>query len=749
VLGCAPPMKATAPTIDRVALGIVIVASLWFAFAAAWGMFGIPGSGHIGAGSAGNAMAAEQMVRWKIGYPAWGWYSGEKPQPGIYLCHHPFGQYYVPALLFFLLGHHDWVLRLPAVLMSAAMPPLLYGIGKARWGAPLGAVAAAGYTVVPIAVGFSNFWNLETIGIFGALLFFWGHSRHMVTLRRRDLAASLIGLGFACSGDWVGYLLVAPTLGWAFVRAFVLPPRLTPYFRVEPYAKWWALSVLLMLLSLLWWVWLFHRVGQISEWLNAGDSRGGGDAATLRATLDGRKAWIEFSFTPLAIAIGKIAAPICLLRVFVKRWDEETYAPGLLFGSAVQYVVFKQGADVHTFWPHYFAAYFALALAQLAGAIAGVVGWLVRWFSRSRAPAIASITGLVLGMMPVAAMAHDGVKSLWVWRRTGGRYDDNGSLIRSQIDLLYVVREVVLPRTPPGSRIDGHPSAGWYWEYYWSCQSETNSVMVPSAASKSVATHPFWIARSSGLSGDEQRNIASRAHVRIYGEGWVVDQREPAAPLDAYSLNEREPNPFQWLLYGGTEPARSIGSSPDPWLTWEWRTHLGQPSSAPSGTPVTLDQIRIAHNIAVASGDGTTAEKCKNRIEASLDRSVEASFTQGVHLLGVMLIDGAEPRIESWFEFEGGAGGKGMGDAWFGVRSTMEGREPFSLIPPDPTDRDMSFPPSISTKLWRPGFIYAMTVVLNHRIGIERYTAAWRSRDGSPPPTRTDRQPQTTLAVVP
>ena len=50
------------------------------------------------------------------------------------------------------------------------------------------------------------------------------------------------------------------------------------------------------------------------------------------------------------------------------------------------------------------------------------------------------------------------------------------------------------------------------------------------------------------MSGDEQRRIAAAAHVRIYGDIWVVDQREGPSPVDAFSLNEREPNPFEWLL---------------------------------------------------------------------------------------------------------------------------------------------------------------------------------------------------------
>jgi hypothetical protein len=742
-------MKAAAPTIDRVAKAIAIVASVWFAFAAAWGMFGIPGGGHIGAGGAGNVMAAEQMIRWRIGYPAWGWFRGVAPVQAEYLCHHPYGQYYIPAALFWLFGHKDCLVHLPAVLMSATMPPMLYGIGRARWGAPLGAVAAAAYTVIPIAVGFSNFWNLETICIFGALLFFWGHSRHLATHRRRHLIASLIGLGFACSGDWAGYLMVAPTIVWAFLRAFVLTPRMTPHFRIEPYARWWALSMILVVASLAWWIGLFQHAGQIGEWLNAGSSRGGGEAATLHATLEGRKTWIDFSFTPLAIAIGKIAAPVCLLRALVIRRDEETYALALLFGAGTQYVVFKEGADVHIFWPHEFAPYFALALAQLAATIGAVVGWVTRWFSRNRAPAVAAVAAFVVGMTPVIAMAHDGVKSLWVWRRTGGRYDDNGTLIRSHVDSLYVVRKVVMPQTPPGARIDTHPSLGWGWEYYWSYQGENNALATPIASGgASVATHPFWLSRGSGMTGDEQRRIASTTHVRIYGDSWVVDQREARAPVDAYSLHEREPTVFEWLVYGGTERTRSILPNPDPWLTWEWRTHLGQSATTPPGEPVTLNEVRIAHNLAIANGDDAGADRWRKRIEESLDHSVETSFTHGVRLLGVKMTNGVEPRVECFFELLG-QDGKGIGDVWFDVHSTIEARESFSLIPPSPTDRQVAFGPSLPTKLWRVRFIYSLEVVFSHRIGVERYWGTWQTRDGSPVPTRTDGKPDTTLATLP
>jgi hypothetical protein len=90
-----------------------------------------------------------------------------------------------------------------------------------------------------------------------------------------------------------------------------------------------------------------------------------------------------------------------------------------------------------------------------------------------------------------------------------------------------------------------------------------------------------------------------------------------------------------------------------------------------------------------------------------------------------------------------------MGDAYFKVRSTVVAREPWSLIDPNPTDRTMGPPPPISTKLWRPGFLYVTSVVQNHRIGREQYLGSWAPREGTAVPQRSDGKPETLLAEVP
>ena len=333
-------------------------------------------------------------------------------------------------------------------------------------------------------------------------------------------------------------------------------------------------------------------------------------------------------------------------------------------------------------------------------------------------------------------MAPDGVASLWVWRRTGGRYDDNGALIRSHIDLLTVVRDIVKPMTSPTTVLDASPTTQWGWEHQWTYAGLAVWADSPSASSPGK---PPWVARASGLSPEGEQRIAKALTCGSTATPGSSTRPSPPAPLDAYSMHEREPNPFEWLFIGGTEPMRDLRGPPDPWLTWEWRVHLGQDAAQPRDLgPTTIDEQRIAFNMAMARGDASAAEHLREQIEAQLDRTVMTHFDPPLTLIGVRVTGGVQPKVESWFVLDGPI----QGDDVFNVRSAVEARGALSTIPPDPVERDMAWPPSLSTKLWRTGWMYKTEVVLNHRIGRERYWAFWTSRDGSPVPHRRDGAPE-------
>jgi hypothetical protein len=738
-------MLVRAPRVERIATTVAVIATVWFAFVAAWGIFQILGGGHSGAGSAGHAGFSWPIVKWKILYPSSDWYGTAPPDKSTYYCHHPLGTFWYSAIFLSVLGHHDYVVRLPTVLLSIGILPLLYGIGKQHWGTAVGAVSACAYAVVPIAIAFANFDNLETMGIFGSLLFFWGHSRHQATHRPRHLLASVLGAAACCSADWCGYATVAPLLGWGLVRAFVLPKRWTPPYDEQTYARWWALSVTVVVGSLALWIALFYKADRIGDWLASGDVRGG-DGTPLKVVLEARKNWIDFSFTPLAIAVGKGAVPILLVRLLVLRRDEELYALSALFGAVVEYVVFKRGADVHIFWPHQFAEYYALAMAQLAATTCAVARLVARAFTTpARSNAVGAWSALVLGLAPSVAMTPDAMRALLVWRRTGGRYDDKGAPIRSDVDLLFVVENVIVPHEPPHATIDVSSSTGWGWEHLWGFGGTARAAPDPETLQPVPSTHPFWVGRASSMSSADQVRVATKAHVQSYGDIWVVDQRTGPGPLDAWPLVEREPNPFEWLVLGGWEPVRAIGRTPDPLRTWEWRVHLGQPSTTPpyagSDPAESLDDLRIRQNAATYAGAIDRAALLRNQIEAALDRSIATDFERGLRLMGVRVTSGVDPVMEVWWA----ASGPMPADEAFYVRSSIEARARLSVMPADTTDREMNPVLSIPTKLWHDGFIYRIVVVLNHRIGRERYWGAWA---GGGAPRRLDGRPETTLATI-
>jgi hypothetical protein len=256
--------------------------------------------------------------------------------------------------------------------------------------------------------------------------------------------------------------------------------------------------------------------------------------------------------------------------------------------------------------------------------------------------------------------------------------------------------------------------------------------------------HHTFLARASSLSVEQLRALVATFHVKIYGDDvWVVDRREPAAPLDAYALEEREPWPWEWYFISGVEPMRKY--VPDPYSTWEWRTTFDQPPPAVDVPPKSFEQIRIAYNMAIAADDKNRARELRARIEEGMTRIPGANFTQGLTLLGYRRIGGTEPRIVNIFEATGTAA---RTDAMFAISAQVERSKPFSLIPPDPIVRAVSLTPALSTKLYRPGFIYANTVVLRQRIGIERFWGVFQSKDGAPPPTRVDGQAETPLLVA-
>lgn len=723
----APPrgpdgLPVADPREERVARVAMIVATVWFTLAAGWELFGPLLAGHY-ASSASMGIIAENMLRWRIAGPVWE-YTTSAPPPSMYYCHHPWGIFWTTAALTKVFGHHDFICRLAPVLLSAVTPPLLHAIGRAVWRPIAGAVAALSFVVLPITLAFANFNALEVPVIAWSLLGVWGFVRMTQTGKRRHLAAALIGTLLALNGDWPAFVLAGALLGFGVLRAYVAPSLFGKLRSEHRYAQWWVLTSSLSVLTFLLYIWLFQKAGKLDDLFGSYGQRSSGNAVPLSAVLASRRYWIELTFTPIAIALGKFAAIVALLRLVVLRREHEIIPLVYLAMATVQYVVFKQGADIHVFWPHYFGAYFALAMGALAATLAPAIGWIDEGIRRrrhgkaDRAPARAAMITLGVAMVPILAIARDGIPALHYARETGGRFNEKGLLIHSDGAKTAFLR-FVDPTIPRTGTVEMHEGMKTTWGQVWTLGGRLVAQLRPvPARGKTSAGTSAYLADTRFMLDAAQSELASGFHVTAVGPFWKVAPNEAAAPIDAFSFVEREPSWWEWYFVSGTEPHREVVA--DPWLTWELRTHFGQPAVAPTEAPVTLEQKRIAHNIAVAAGDEARAGALMDEICKALT-PVHAKFDDGSELVGSTYHEGARLLLTLYVL----AGGPSVADVQLTVRSRVTKAATLSLTVLDGTEREVGIPLGLAPQRWKKGFLYSDPVAIRKRPGTEVFRASY------------------------
>ena len=755
----ATPAHGTA---ERMAGIIAAFGCIFFALASGWGIAGPIGAGHYAA-MASEGIMAENMWRYHIPGPVW-WYPDRIPTPADYYCHHPWGLFYLTAGLSKLFGHRDFILPLPAVIMSTATPILLYKMASEHWGRLPAAAAVLSFVLLPITLGYANFHSLEGMVICGFMLSAWGLLRWVASGHRRYLSSSLAGTLLATAGDWPGYVAIGGLLLCALVLAsspFAPGPGQDPPICNRRYAIWWLLTALISGGMLLLWLGLFHHAGQLHELFASARRRGLGDPTPLRAALSSRSFWIDLAFTPPVIFLGKLALPVVIFRFLQFGRVLEGISLSIWAAAVLQYVAFKNGADVHFFWPQYFGLYFALGSAQLVATLLTGLAWLGQRSEKSargeRLAAFihrAAAPGCLLLILAFAmALLPDALRTLRYARITGGRYNEKGALIRSDADLVQVA-QWMRPRLPPDAVVGLDPTLGMTprlgggWHVAWALQARTQTLELPSGSDKKGAQTGFWLARLSALPSERFFELFRHFHVHIFGDIVVVDSSEPKAPLNAYSFHPREPDFLRWYFISGVEPQRKIG--PDAAATWEWRVHMGQaaadfPATAPAADGANLEWLRLSHNHAVEVGHHAEAQLLRAQLRAQIDTTKETEFSQGIHLWGTRVTTGVHPLLEVFVQADGPV----QGDAVLHIHSRVEAKAPYSLIPPDPTERDCAYPPSLPTRYWRSGYIYRIECSLFKRIGSERFGGFWSALPGQPAPIPLDGLPTIDLALVP
>jgi hypothetical protein len=265
------------------------------------------------------------------------------------------------------------------------------------------------------------------------------------------------------------------------------------------------------------------------------------------------------------------------------------------------------------------------------------------------------------------------------------------------------------------------------WAQTWALNGRpVSGRAIPSRARSSNAV---YLADTRFLLNDLQGQLAKDFRVTAVGPFWKVAEDGAPGPIDAYSFAEREPSLWEWYFVSGTEPHRDI--VPDPFLTWELRTHFGQPADLPTAAPVTFDQKRIAHNIALASGDTEKAAAIFAEIERELS-PVHAAFDDGTEIVGTAYHAGARSLLTILLK----AGGPTTADVQLTVKSKVTAKAALSTTMADPTDREVGIPLAIAPQRWRKGFLYADPVAIRKRPGTEVFRAFFWARSGGTIPKR-------------
>ncbi|MEI9937458.1 MAG: glycosyltransferase family 39 protein [Pseudomonadota bacterium] len=704
--------------LERVCQAVAALASVGFALAAFWELGDTFGAGHFAAASA-VCTAGENMWHWGIAGPVTHALD-HGPTPSEFYCHHPWGIFWVSALFMKVLGHHAWACRLPAALQSALTVPVLYFTGRALWGPVAGAVAAVSFAVLPIALSFSDFNSLEVPAIFGTLLGIWGYARFRQSYRQRDAWLGLAGLIYGICADWPVVVFGAGMLGAIFVSVFLLQRWTVPADR-RRIATFWALGVALCTVAVGAHLYAFARLGQLNELFAQGDRRSVGVHLPLALVLAARKFWIEVSFTGLAIALGKLALPVLSLRLLLRRNELEALPLAVFAMALFQYVVFKQGADVHIFWPHYFALYFALACAGMAQSALDLVRLISRRWPRFSGiwPAYAVFGACLL---PSLLILPDGLRALDYAHRSGGRFNENGRLIKPDKDKVAAL-EWLTQRWAPNAGVTLHPGMRQSLWVDWSLERPVTTVQrLPSGPV--TPRDRYYVADLRFMSGGEQDTLAENFGLTALGPFLAIDRTARAGELHAFDIERVEPSTLQAYWVSSSHALRNV--SPDPFLTWELRDRFDlSPNPAPTAPPKTFEELRIAHNIAVSRADAASAARWQAALLAGCDQSHALGFGSGNTLLGTRL----ERGTSLVFSVYVGAAGADPRDPELAMYSTVTASPPGSLVAPDAALAEVGMPFTIPANRWKSGYIYSSVTEIIRRIGSERWSGRFRMHD--------------------
>jgi len=706
---------------ERVMHWLAVLACVFYAAVALWESFGPSRSGHLSS-SAANAIAGENMWNWRK-YEVFMAYALQPAPIEQSYTHHPFGIVVLQAIAYVLLGHNWFAMRAGAIFCSILSAPCVYGFGRKAWGVIPAASATIFFSFVPVALAFSNFSSLEVPTIGFGLLFTWATAKLWSEWKTRHLVLAAIGALGCCNGDWAGIVFVGAVAGFGFVRAYVLPRRLYGRIDERTYAKWFAFALLASAGTVVFYLALFGKADKLGDLMGSYHQRSSGSEATIAEVLANprRKLWLGVMLGPVAIDALYVGIPVACVRLL--RKPLEIFPVAWAFAASFQYFGFKQGADIHIFWPQYYAPAAALAagslVATLSEARAAFVLGVERLFKGPALPHFfRASTGILLGVfiaVPLALLGRIGIVELVQGRKTGGVFDQGGKFIITGAETAQFAEWAFANVATAGSTVQVLEK----FDFNFSSEYGANRPYVrvnTLVAAKPEDPQRIAVLDTRNQSVKDLQTIANQFAVQDVGPLWRVDRAQKGPSFSALQYREREPNPFEFLFISGTDLIRTIAKSDDPFATWEWRDALDLPNPAPSATPTTLDELRIAHNIAVVEKDAARVKELEAKLAGAVGTPNGLRYSGGITLQGVDVHKG--PAIVVTLYWATDAAYKPT-DVQYQVKCKIVAAPPLWEAPLDYFEKDMAPVALIRPATWKPGSLYTQRFIALHRVGRE------------------------------
>jgi hypothetical protein len=692
-----------AKIVVAVAMGLMLFVGLWeIGMPVANGHFAVVGS---------RGIIADNFLIWKMISPVRS-YCLSAPRGTDVYAHHPWITFWLIGACRYLFGRHDWVPRVYPVVMNALMPGVFYLFGRSLWGTIPGALCALGWAVLPITLAFAQFPGFEVPVVFGCIAFSWALVRFRQTGYIRWGWLAIAAIVFTAQTDWTATLYVLFVCGLAILGLAFAPAQNLAPMPNRRALRFWVVAVAALGACVLFYLKAFDKLGVTQDWLHSAEFRATGNSQPFAEVLQGRRFWLETSFTELGIGVMLLGAVIMLLRLALTRRFEEWLPLVFLLVSTIHYFYFKNAADIHIYWPLPFAAQFALSL----GAIAANVLDVVKKQQSTRAHRIRPL--VLVGMAAVTLLIlPDGIRGLNFARDTGGRFNEHGRLILQDVDKTNVLR-FLAPKIPQNSRVALDSSMHPNWAQEFALERPISEVNLARSGKGGGDRYRFLDARFSAASTLSQ--IASQSPVVVVGPFWFIDGDKDPTPIVAYRFVNREPRWWEWFLIQAHDPMQSIQT--DPMATWELRLHFGQkPNPEPTQSGGDFEGVRIGHNLAVQLGAEEAIKTYRAKLEHSLDHSYDDTSPNGVRFIGQRFTQGVLNYLELYFIAPGPLDESATYNLW----SVVKQRAPLSLVMPDDTTKSQCLKFAIPPALWKTGMIYVSVSEIRKRPGVEVFEGAW------------------------